>query len=111
MAEVLSGLFGGGNPLQQMQQGFGMINPQEQANTSLKTPLVLSPQNYQAMETAKKQQQQFDVNKAILNNVKEQAQTNLKNAMPMMTLAPRQQPAQIQQTNLMDILRNLGGGY
>jgi hypothetical protein len=111
MAEVLSGLLGGGNPLQQMQQDFGMINSQQQANPLLKTPLVLSPENYKKMETAKTQQQQFDVNKAILNNVNQQAQTNLKNAMPMIKLAPMQQSTQIQQTNLMDILRNLGGGY
>jgi hypothetical protein len=114
MAEVLSGLgslFGGGNSLQQMQQQFGMIKPGEQANPMLKTPLMLSPENYNRMEDAKKQAQQFDTNKALLNSVNQQAQLNLKNAMPMMQMSPMRQPTQMQQINLMDLLKNIGGGY
>lgn len=133
MAEVLSGiggLFGGGaggllspdgamNNLQQMQQSFGMIKPGEKANPLLKTPLMLSPENYKAMETLKDKatrQNPFssimsDPTYAIMQGMQQRANQNLQNAMPMMKLAQPGQPAQIQQQDLMSLLNNLGGGY
>ena len=114
MAEVLSGigsLFGTGQNLQQMQQGFGMIKPGETANPLLKTPLVLSPQNYQAMEQAKNPysiNQDLQTAAPLMQNILKNAQQN--KLSPMQLSAPGQMSS-IQQQDLMSLLRNLGGGY
>lgn len=115
MGAVLSGLGSllGQSPneqLQQMQQQFGMIKPGEKANQNLSTPLVLSPQNYQAMEQAKNPS-------AIQNffqNYQEQSKA-LNEKRPQqapLQMQPRQSQVpmpQIQQQDLVSLLQLLGG--
>lgn len=116
MSDVLSGigsLFGPSpnEQLQQMQQQFGMIKPGEKANQNLSTPLVLSPQNYQAMEQAK--------NPSAIQNFFQNYQEQSK---ALNALRPQQKPLQmqpmqtqvsmpqIQQQDLVSLLQSLGGG-
>jgi|GEM_PF-7080229 len=105
--------------LQEMQQNFGMVNPGDPANVNAKTPLVLSPENYQKMETLKKDagspggqiQNFFDAYKkqqeAANKNKPQQAQVVAPGLTPMPAPGPL---PQIPQQDLMGLLALLGGG-
>ena len=104
MAEVLAGLgslFGGAaTSATPTMMGTGLLQPD------------ILKQTAELTGASKKENPIFSApTNALLTSVNQNAQQNLKNAMPMMQLNPMQQQAQIQQTNLMDLLRSIGGGY
>ena len=86
------------NPMSAIKQG-----PSLGVDTSIAKP--------ELVQTTESNPIFSDSTRALLSVVNTNAQQNLKNAMPWMQLAARQQPAQIQQTDLMSILKNLGGNY
>lgn len=110
MAEVLSGitsLFGGGaNPSTATGasvMGKGLLKPDILAGVQ---DLGIKPQDSQDKTT----NPIFSESTIkLMDGVKEQAQKNLQTAMPMMQLHHAPQQPQIQQLDLVNLLRTLGG--
>ena len=111
-AEGLGGLFGAGSGAAGQ---VATTTPSVMGKGLLQPDILSQVKDLTATDVAKKpdllQTLFSDPNKKLIQDINEQAKLNIQNAMKPMPLAQMQQPAQIQQVNLMDILKNMGGGY
>jgi hypothetical protein len=81
------------------------VSPLSQQIANMSMPNLVNPMGVNKMDTTNT----IDNLRSLLGNTNT---TNKENAaLKMMQLNAMQQPMQIQQVNLMDLLKNIGGGY